>query len=175
VITLTVRHQSYHTNLKIALFAGLLPQEIVKQIPKSTRSEWRKQHPSRYIGHEYTEFLNQIDVLKELSNCRAALATARAVLRLSFLVKSLHVAFDQISKIKIPEQKQKIVSTINRLQSTLGLHRCLKLLGITRTRFSTWSRNSFSCIGSPWGLCRRTHPNQLTKSEIHTIKQGVSA
>jgi len=171
---ITVR-RTYHTNIKIAAFTGILPDDIARLIPRSTLSQMRRQDPSYYFGAEYASLIEQMELLKEIARSRTALKTASAVLRIAHLVRSLKVPIERVKKIRAPETRARIVQRVQRLKYLLPLPRILKLMGLTSSRYAAWSRNTFACIGSPLSMCRRVYPNQLSRAEVNTIRAAFTA
>ena len=171
---LTVR-RTYHTNIKMAAFTGILPDDIARLIPRSTLSQMRRQDPSYHFGAEYAALIEQMELLKEIARSRTALKTASAVLRIAHLVRSLQIPVQGIKHIKAPELRAKIVTAVERAKAVLPLAHILKFFGLTHSRIRAWSRNTFSCIGSPRALCRRVYPNQLTRAEVNTIRTAFTA
>ena len=166
--------RTYHTDVKIAAAIGCLPLNLRKAIPKSTLHGFRSRDHSSCVGAEYSQVLAHAALLREIASCRAALAVASAVIRLVHLVRSLGVSFDSVSRIKVPEWRGKVVALVHRLSGTLSRDRLLSILGLSRSRFSSWARRNADCRSSPISLCRRSYPNQLTSKEVRTIKTAFS-
>ena len=164
------RHRSYHT----AAYCDMLPEDIARQIPKSTLADVRRRDPSYLWGSEWAGVVREMDLMREIAQCRAALKTATAVLRVVHRLRSLKVPFQRVAKVKDPEVRKNIVTTVERLKGCLPLEKILRLLGLTRSRFSSWSRNLFVCIGSPRSLCRKAYPSQLSRSEVNVIRPAFS-
>jgi len=167
-------HRTYDTAVRTAAYCDMLPEDIARQIPKSTLSDMRRRDPSYLWGGEWAGFIREMDLMREIATCRAALKTASAVLRVVHLVRSLKVPFHRVAKVKDPEVRKKIVTTVERLKGCLPLEKTVRLLGLTRSSFSSWSRNLFACISSPRSLCRKAYPNQLTHSEVNIIRAAFS-
>ncbi|MBU0927383.1 MAG: DDE-type integrase/transposase/recombinase [Spirochaetes bacterium] len=169
----TVR-RTYHTDVKIAAYAGCLPVDLIKDIPKSTLHGFRSRDHSACIGAEYSQVLAYASVLREIASCKAALIAATAIIRVAHLVRSLGVAFDSVSLIKVPEWKSKVVALVQHVSGALARDRILAILGLSRSRFSSWAKRDADCRSSPLSLCRRSYPNQLTAKEFKTIKTEFS-
>jgi transposase InsO family protein len=164
--------KSYHTNLKLAVHLDLLPHSLAYDIPKSTLSTWKKIKPEHYVGSDCSTIIENIEVLKELAQCKAALTSARMVLRLVALARRVSAIGTHIAAIQNPEVRTRIVHTVLRISQHLGLGRCLKLLQLPVAIFARWRRNAQICSSSPFSRCRTTYPTQLTRRELSIINKA---
>ena len=69
-------YQQYHTDLKIAVKAGLVSDHLLKTIPRTTRHRFKSQHFSNLLGGQESALLNQVEKLKEITQSKIALSTA---------------------------------------------------------------------------------------------------
>ncbi len=164
----------YHTDIKIAAHAGCLPLDLCRAIPRSTLHGFRSRDHSSCVGAEYSQVLAHATLLREIASCKAALAVASAIIRVAHLVRSIGTTFDSIGRVKSPECRRKVVALVRRLSGTLPRDRILSMLGLSRSRLSSWSRRTADCRSSLLSLCRRSYPNQLTSKEVRTIKAAFS-
>jgi len=166
--------RTYHTDVKIAAAIGCLPINLCKAIPRSTLHGFRSRDHSSYVGAEYSQVLAHAALLREIASCKAALGVASAVIRVAHLVRSIGATFDSVGRVKVPEYRGKVVALVQRLSGALPRDRILSILGLSRSRFSSWARRNADCRSSPLSLCRRSYPNQLTSKEVRTIKAAFS-
>jgi transposase InsO family protein len=113
-------------------------------------------------------------LVREFSQHRHAQAVFRAALRVQrFLVSCLATGRSVVRTLS--RHKTKVVRLVDRVGDALGQRRTLRMLGLTSNRLTRW-RNSPSrhCPSSLLGLCLRTHPQQLSGTEVHTIKEVMS-
>lgn len=157
--------RSYHSDFIAAAKAGVLPAQLYSRIPKSTLHGFRRRDLSSLVTLEDDQVLALIKELHALRDSKRTLSVLSAVIRISHLVRSLGISFSAIPRVKRPDFRRKILDLVSRLSIKLPKDKVLSLLGLSRSRFSSWSRNILSCRSSPLSLCRRSYPNQLTKSE----------
>ena len=167
-------YQQYHTDLKIAVKAGLVSDHLLKTIPRTTRHRFKSQDFSKLLEGQESALLDHVEKLKEITQSKLALSTALTVLRIASFVKSLGLPFHKISSIKIPEIRKSIVEFIRRVQPKLTLVKTLKYLGLSVQKFYSWSKNPNKCLSSPLGSCRKAHPNQLTPGELRAIRKAFT-
>ena len=63
------KYRSYHTDIKIAEFLGILPDSIRSQIPKSTLHNFRNIDFSEIFGREFSNLVGNTVALPYLLNC----------------------------------------------------------------------------------------------------------
>jgi len=169
----TRTRRSYHTDLKLAAYHGLLPDSLTARIPRSTLHDLRRSDHGHHFGLEYADFLDNVPVFKELAHHKTVLAVCKALLRLSHLIRSLGVPVDRIRNIKVPKLRQKIVAVVDRVKNSIPVAKALKFLNLSASRLAAWSKNLL-CQNSPLKLCRQRHPQQLTVQEVRTIRRAFS-
>jgi hypothetical protein len=78
---MAIAYNSYHTNTIIALQAGLLPRDILKKIPDSTRFNWKKKDISKIFGfYDPRVFSQNIEIIKDLFRHKKILKVAKTLL-----------------------------------------------------------------------------------------------
>jgi transposase InsO family protein len=166
--------RSYHSDFIAAAKAGVLPAHLYSRIPKSTRHGFRRRDLSSLVTLGDDQVLALIKELHALRDSKRTLSILSAVIRISDLVRSLGISFSAIPRVRRPDLRRKILDLVNRLSIKLPKDKVLSLLGLSHSRFSSWSRNILPCRSSPLSLCRRSYPNQLTKDEVRSIKSAFS-
>jgi len=167
------KYRSYHTDLKIAEFLGILPYDIRCQIPKSTLYNFRNKDFAEIFGMEFSNLTGDvIALLEEMKKKSLFSKMLRGIIR----VKTTLVAIKDIylKKIKNSEGiiKEKIVKAIEKVRDTLGLERSVRYFDISKGTFYSWSNQiKAKCVDSPVGKCLRIWTGQLTKKEIEKIKE----
>ena len=167
-----LRRRSYHSDFKLAVKLDCIPMTVLAGLPRSSLHRFKSHDPASLVGADLSSVLDSLDLLKEISRSTAALATARAVLRVASFVRSLGLPFHAINSIKIPELRRSVVAFVDRIKSSLPLASILKLLGLSYSRFHSWATNARPCLSSPLDRCRRSYPNQLTSSELKAIRKA---
>jgi Integrase core domain. len=163
---------SYHSDVKIAVQLDILPEKYRRVIPRSTLHRFKHTDYSRLIGNEYSQVLNHLELLKEISQSRAALHVAGAVLRIVSFMNAIQVHIGQASAIKSPVPREKVAAFVERMTPRLPRKQVLKLVGITNERFRSWSKGIKICPSSPLNRCRKNYPHQLSVRELRAISKA---
>lgn len=171
VIAKTVR-SSYHTDLKLSFQLGLLPVELAKRVPRSTRHRFKSTDYSTLVGTEFSGFLDNLDLAKRIMSSRSTLAIASAFLRILSLLRFLNLPFRALSKIKNMEVRSQIVKRILSVSRLIPLEKILALLKLSPRRFLNWKKKQLPCLSSPLGRCRVSVPSQLVKGEVTAIRKA---
>ncbi len=100
---------------------------------------------------------------------------ARLVCLLRLVVIVLKVSGISFARVRLPEGtvKLQLLRAIERSRAHLPLRTVLRLIGLSHARYHDWIRND------RWGLddrpsCPRSSPQQLSPTEVHTIKRFCS-
>jgi len=67
------------------------------------------------------------------------------------------------------QSRDTIVSTIDRVKGSIGLSRALRAFFISYQQYYAWKKK-VQCKVSPFTLCRKLYPHQLTTKEVDTVK-----
>ncbi len=165
---------SYHSDLKIAFKLGLVPVEIAKKVPRSTKYRFRTTDYSQLVGSEFSDFLDKLDLVKNIMSSRSTIAVATAFLRIVSLLRSLHLPVGALPKIKNMEVRSQIVKRILSVSKLIPLGKILSLLKLSPRRFQIWKKKTLPCPSSPLGRCRVSFPFQLAKGEVLSIRKAFS-
>ena len=165
---------SYHTDLKLAYQYGLLPLELEKLVPRSTRHRFKSTDYSNLVGTEFSSFLENLDLTKSIMASRSIRAVASAFLRIISLLRFLNLPLSALPNIKNMEIRTKIVTRILSASRYIPLKKILTLLKLTPRRFQNWIKKTLPCLSSPLGRCRVSFPFQLAKGEVLAIKKAFS-
>ncbi len=101
-----LRRRSYHSDFKLAVKLDCIPMTVLAGLPRSSLHRFKSHDPASLVGADLSSVLDSLDLLKEISHSTAALATARAVLRVASFVRSLGLPFHAINSIKNPRAPQ---------------------------------------------------------------------
>jgi putative transposase len=162
----TVR-KKYHTFIKSACKLNTLPHECIKLIPKSSVHRFRNTDFSSFFGYELAAKLEDNETLmKELLNCKSALVTAKAVIKIKNTI--IYIKESTLSQI---QRMKYIISTINKVKDSISLDQALLLFNISKSTFYSWSfQINHICFESFVGKCIKRFPNQLSLDSIDKIK-----
>ena len=161
---------SYHTNIRLAHYFGILDKDIAAQIPRSTRNDWAHLNLHKIVGLDYgcDKYNKNIDTLKEIAKCNSLLAFNRSILAVRTVLLSIF-SNEKILKLALQEHKNEIIDVINLIKNRIGIKNALEIFGMSIHQFRYWSKKT-SCVASPFGLCRKVYYNQLTEYEVNCIK-----
>jgi transposase InsO family protein len=167
--------RSYHSDLKLAVQVGILPDKALAGIPKSSRHRFTHSDYSSLYGAELSSLFENLDLIKEIAASKAALSTARVVLRIASFARSLAVPVERIRKVRSPEVKRSVVAFVERLSSLMPTKKILRFLKLPPATFSAWKRGRKLCPSSPLDRCRKSYPHQLSLPELRTIRKAFSS
>jgi len=165
----TTAHRSYHTDLKLAVQIGVVPETLLGSIPRSSRHRFVHSDYSKIYGAELSALFENMELMKEIAQSKAALKTATAVLRIASFVKALGLPFHEVTRVRSPELKKTVVSFVERISNLMPMDKALKLLGLPQRRFVAWKKGQKLCPSSPLDRCRKSYPNQLSLPELRSI------
>jgi hypothetical protein len=144
-------------------------------IPKSSRHRFIHSDYSNLYGSELSSLFENMELIKQIAASKAALSTARAVLRIASFARSLAVPVERIRKVKSPEVKRRVVAFVERLSSLMPTKKILRFLKLPPSTFSAWRRGRKLCPSSPLDRCRKSYPHQLSASELRIIRKVFSS
>lgn len=162
---------SYHTVIKELVHHGLLPKELLKQIPKSNISRWLREDMSKYKGSELNEAaVKHGDAIKTVTEFPQMLYAYASIVETLISMVSLATDFKKLVK----ENKEKVVDIISKTKEVLPLKNITECFKISKGTFYNWvSLVKSECKNSPVGKCLKTFPQQITSSEINRIKKAI--
>lgn len=166
---------SYHTDFKIAVSYGFVPDSIVSSLPKSSKYRFIKTDYSNHIGsNDYSMILSNIDLFKRLSKQQHFINILKVIYKTKDLIFSIYNKYSEpfFTFFKKEFVRNKIVSFINSHSSYFNIASLSKLFRITLQTFYQWSQKK--CSYSPLKKCYKKHPVQLTLKESNKIKEMLT-
>ena len=162
--------QSYHPFVVVAFYLNILPNELLSQIPRSTRYEWQHKSVTELFGYNwYCQNQHLFQTLQEVAASKRLLQVNRALLRITAIQRFLQRHKSHI-RHKIFNTAGTAVHNIRKAQEVLGLVLTLKLLQLTHQQY--WQlKQKIRCSKSLFSLCIPKHPAQLLRREVNTIKK----
>jgi putative transposase len=162
---------SYHTHIKSLVRQGLLPDEILAQIPRTNIHRWRNETPDKYYSCNIPLTDKAVHHSTEI---KSAKRTFSAYVRVGKLLTSIAYSLPSFHRT-VKENSKQVVELILRVRNTIGLKRALRLFDISVQTFRQWSLQSMtSCFQSAVGFCNRVYPNQLSRAEVLKIKEMLT-
>lgn len=158
---------SYHTDIKIAFKLNLLPENLSRKIPKTTKHRFKNSDFSALFGIDYANTIqSNTALIREIVKSKNIMAVLKAVIRVKKTViklkSSVHSQFDKMKQI---------VSTIQNVKDSIGLERSCRLFNLSRSQFFSWLHQvSHLCFDSFIQKCIRRWPNQLSVSTLKKME-----
>ena len=159
---------TYSSFTKYCFQKRLLPKEIEKSIPRSTRHTWHKQCVSETENNLLAEFeresLDYACIFTEKEN----LKTISGALTEIILLYHKIIGADN-AKLLLIKGKHHVLETIDRLKNVFSVTQLCAYLGISTHQYHSWKNNK-NCQASLLKLCRKKFPAQLTSENVKVIK-----
>lgn len=166
-----VNYNSYHTCIKQLARTNKLPNKYAEHINRSTIWRWKQEKKDKYLGYE----LSNIDILQQFLDRRESDTAIRAYLKITLALSSLINKTSQIHKY-LSQNKETLVRTIHLYKPYIKISFILRLLNLSPSVFYHWKNQVlYPCNTSPFQLCRRIYPNQLSEQETKTIKSLLNS
>ncbi|MDI7208878.1 DDE-type integrase/transposase/recombinase [Leptospira santarosai] len=163
---------SYHTALIFKTQFNLLSSLEKKSIPKSTRYDWKNRDLDSIIGYDSDDpTFKNLDLYKKALECETLKKALKALFSVYFFYNSLTENIKGKRKIWNLRKKE-IVSIIQKIAPNIGLKRACRFMNISTQRFYKW-KNEVFCNSSAFGICKKTHPKQLTIQEQYIISKYI--
>ena len=143
------------------------------RIPRSTTASWLSRGHRRVVSldwhHDIASVLDENEKLKR----RAQRQTA--IIRL--LVVLLKLSGFRLDEQRLPDgtAKARVLRAVDRCKGALSLKSALRLVRLSPARYQAWKRAEKRCELDDRSSCPRSHPTQLTPTEVSTIKEMVTA
>lgn len=168
--------RSYHPLVSILYMHGMLPDEQIKQLPKTTRHNWNNYSHSDHFGYEWIEdFLVDFEDIQAVFKRKHLMRTLKLICVMS---NGFHKIMEDIGSKKTLLQKH--ASTILEcIEQTAGYAKInvksvCNYYGVSRDWYYR-QRNKLSCSKSLLKRCFKQHPNQLTVDEVAVIEKTITA
>ena len=161
--------RTYSSFTKYCYQKHLLPNDIAKDIPRSTRQNWRKLHVPIIEDEALAKFeAESLDYSLVLTEKEKLNELCLALKEIILLYRNVLDSCD-INKQLLLKYKPLIIETALRLRSVVPLNEFCAYLNISCQQFYSWKNNQV-CSASLLKLCRKKFPSQLTDIEIKVIK-----
>ena len=169
----TRRQRRYDHRLRdLVRSTGNIGHATRRGVPRSTARGWLTATCANVVTVDVVDS----DVLclqQEVLALRQRADSLLAVLRLVVVV--LKVSGFSLSNARMPDGagKTSLIRAIDRSRSVLPLRAALRILRLSQSRYHSWKRED-ECGLNDVPSCPRSAPQQLTRSEVETIKEMVT-
>ena len=166
--------RNYHPIIILLYVSGMLGIEQLNQLPKTTKYNWNKFKHENYYGSDWAEtYIEQFDNIKDV------FANAFLYKAMRFMVKSnrdYHNMLKEFAHNKklLKLHAKSIVTSIEQMNAfaKVSVKTACKYYGISKDWYYLQKRKIY-CDISPFKVCYRQHPNQLTQQEVMTIEHTI--
>ena len=152
---------------------GDIGHAIRRGVPRSTARGWLTQDRTEVVTVDVFE-LDVLNLQQEVLALRDRVARLVALLRL--LVVLTRVSGFSLACARLPDAALKVLllRAIERSCSALPLRTVLRVLRVSPSRYHSWKRED-ECHLDDRSSCPRSSPQQLTRAEVETIREMVTA
>ena len=143
------------------------------RIPRSTTASWLSRERPSVVSLDWSHDI--ASVLDENERLKRRTERQTAIIRL--LVVLLKLSGFRLDEQRLPDGKAKarVLRAVDRCKDALSLKSALRMVRLSPARYHAWKRAEKRCELDDRSSCPRSHPMQLTPTEVSTIKQMVNA
>ncbi|QSS96304.1 hypothetical protein [Psychroflexus sp. ALD_RP9] len=141
----TTYKNNYHPLIILLYTSGMLSEQSIKQIPRTTRYNWRKFKYDNYHGYEWAQpYINDFDDIKEVFQ---SMFTARAIRTILKARRGYYNMLGEFSHHKnlMNMQANSIVTSVEEMAQFSGVtvKKACQFYGISKDWYYTKKRKSF--------------------------------
>ena len=165
--------RSYHPLVQFFFFSGMLTDEQIAHIPKSTIDYWKSLEHETMFGFEWVEkFHAHHRDFDAITKQQIVFKSARMCAR---VLDGFTTTFSNAKQYKktIRNNAQSLIKTIDHLALSISLDKACKVFRITTNQYYRW-KNKLFCSASVLNLCFKTHPSQLSMREVKIIEETIN-
>lgn len=161
----------YHTSLKELIHFGLMPKPYLKSIPRSNVHRWKHDDFKRYKGSEINNIAdNHAELIQTLNEWPKMFKAYGKLVKTFMSIAQRTNDFPSVLR----DHKHNVVKAINSTKKLISIDKAVKVFGISAGTFYTWVIDTqLSCSKSYFKKCNRVYSNQVTPTEVKTIKQAL--
>ncbi len=170
----TRTQQRYDHRLRhLVQTTGDLNLAVRHGVPRSTARGWLKQGRTQVVTLDVLD-TDTTKMQQEILRLRHRLT--RTLCLLNLLMVALKVSEFSLDRVRIPQgdAKRRLLRAIERSRAHLPLRRTLSLIGMSTTRYHAWLGNQ-ECGLDDQPYCPKRSPQQLTQTEVNTIRDMVTS
>ena len=173
VATARAQQRYDHRLRDLVRSTGDIGHSTQRGIPRSTARGWMTSTCAKVVTVDVVDW-DAHHLQQEVLALRNRVERLVAILRL--VVVLLKVSGFSLAHARIPDERRKasLLRAIDRSSSVLPLRAALRLLGLSQSRYHAWKQED-ECGLNDVRSCPRSSPQQLTRAEVETIKQMVTA
>ena len=162
---------SYHTDLILQYKFDLLQKDICRNIPKSTRYDWKNKDFTKMVGYDTVFTDEKLEMIKAFLTNQTLLKAAKG---LFFIYSTLFAMIANVRGMKtiLRKNMEAIVKAIDLAEPLMGLKHACKLLKVSQHQYYAWKRK-IVCSLAPLKQCVKQNVFSISPSEQQIIKTFV--
>ena len=142
-------------------------------VPRSTANGWLQPRARPVISlWQYGQHVEELEM--ELAKLRAHIKKLRHILRLLFVILKLSGFSLQHCRVPRSNDKSRLIKQIRNLAIALPLGRVLNLIGLSSSRFHSWTESE-ACALADNSSCPKSYPTQMTGAEVDAMRAMVTS
>ena len=171
--TTRIRRRYDHRLRDLVRSVGDIGHATQLGIPRSTAQAWLTASQPEVVTVDVVD-MDLIVLQNEVLVLRKRVGWLVALLRLLVVLLKVTGASLNYTRISDGSSKASLLRAIERSRSVLPLRTVLRVLRLSRSRYHSWKREE-ECGLDDMPSCPRTSPQQLTYTEVETIKEMVTS
>lgn len=163
----------YHPLFTMLYLQKLLPKDVIKQIPRSTRHAWNTHNFTATFGYEHCAlYLNYFNNMSYAHRYAYLRQTFTIMVHLQKTILSIVQHSLTYKKLLRNQAKNVVLSITTLVKNGLSVKRACRLFGIKKNWYN-YHKNKNKCPQSILRICFKKHPLQLTQAEQNSIKNWI--
>ena len=173
VSTTRIQQRYDHRLRDLVRSTGDIRHATRRGVPHSTARGWRKSTCAKVITADVVD-LDVLCLQQEVLALRNRVERLLAMFRL--VVVLMKVSGFSLAHARIPDGvgKASLIRAIDQSRTVLPLRAALRVLRLSQSRYHAWKKED-ECGLNDVRSCPRSSPQQLTRTEVETIKEMVTS
>ena len=170
----TRTHRTYDTRFRhLIRETGDVQLAIQGGVPRSTARDGSRASTTNVVTLDVVR-KSTLELEREVVVLRKRNAKLIAVLRL--LVALMSILGITLARRRITDGagKKRLLRAVERSRNALSLRVALRILGLSSSRYHSWSREE-DCALDDVSSCPRSHPQQLSSDELRVVKDMATS
>lgn len=157
---------------KYLVYNNLAPKEVLQSLHTSQLSRYRNKEPKEWSGYELALLsLKNVELLQDFNDSPVWLEMFKAYQKVTLVLTTILTSLKGFRK-ELKTNKEQVLNCIEDVKSQIGLSETLELFHLSKTTYHNWLVEIKSkCLDSPFQLCQKRFPHQLTIGEIDKMKE----
>ena len=170
--TTRTQHRYDHRLKELVRATGKCEIALESGVPRSTAYGWLTGSHADVVtldvlDNEVAELQREVVLLRRRN--------ARLIALLRLIITVVKLAGFSMARVRLPEERAKlrVLRAIELARAHFTLRTVLRVIGLTHGRFHAWTREE--CGLDDLESCPKSSPQQLTATEVNTIREMVTS